>query len=167
MGQQKRWGKVRRILDSADDYVDYAMKTISDEKLLSEMKIVVDCAHGAAYRTAPMTLTALGADVVPLFTDPDGLNINQECGAVHPQKMAQAVREHKADLGIALDGDADRLIVADETGVIHNGDNILGAIAVSMHKKGQLTGAIVGTLMTNLGLGIYLLHKIFHLHVPK
>ena len=155
LGAAEEMGRVRRILDSADDYVDYAVKTISDEKLLSEMKIVVDCAHGAAYRTAPMTLTALGADVVPLFTDPDGLNINQNCGAVHPQKMAQAVREHKADLGIALDGDADRLIVADETGVIHNGDNILGAIAASMHKKGQLTGAVIGTLMTNLGLEHY------------
>ena len=155
LGAAEEMGRVRRILDSADDYVDYAVKSVSDEALLSSMKIVVDCANGAAYRTAPMTLSALGAEVVPLFTEPDGLNINQECGAVHPQKMAQAVKEQGADMGIALDGDADRLIVADATGTIHNGDAVLGTIAAAMHSQARLKGAVIGTLMTNLGLERY------------
>jgi len=155
LGSAEEMGRVRRILDSADDYVDYALNSVTDKALLSSMKIVVDCAHGAAYRTAPMTLEALGADVIPLFNDPDGLNINQDCGAVHPQKMAKAVLEQGADLGIALDGDADRLIVADATGHIYNGDNVLGAIAAAMHIGGALKGPVVGTLMTNLGLERY------------
>jgi len=155
LGSAEEMGRVRRILDSADDYVDYALNSVTDKALLSSMKIVVDCAHGAAYRTAPMTLEALGADVIPLFNDPDGLNINQDCGAVHPQKMAKAVLEQGADLGIALDGDADRLIVADATGHIYNGDNVLGAIAAAMHASGALKGPVVGTLMTNLGLERY------------
>ena len=155
LGSAEEMGRVRRILDSADDYVDYALNSVTDKALLSSMKIVVDCAHGAAYRTAPMTLEALGADVIPLFNDPDGLNINQDCGAVHPQKMAKAVLEQGADLGIALDGDADRLIVADAAGHIYNGDNVLGAIAAAMHASGALKGPVVGTLMTNLGLERY------------
>ena len=155
LGSAEEMGRVRRILDSADDYVDYALNSVTDKALLSSMKIVVDCAHGAAYRTAPMTLEALGADVIPLFNDPDGLNINQDCGAVHPQKMAKAVQEQGADLGIALDGDADRLIVADAAGHIYNGDNVLGAIAAAMHASGALKGPVVGTLMTNLGLERY------------
>ena len=155
LGEAEEMGRVRRILDSADDYVDYALNSVTDKALLSSMKIVVDCANGAAYRTAPMTLEALGANVIPLFNDPDGLNINQDCGAVHPQKMAKTVQEQGADLGIALDGDADRLIVADATGHIYNGDNVLGAIAASMHVSGALKGPVVGTLMTNLGLERY------------
>ncbi len=148
-------GYVRRILDASQSYVDYAVQTVSDEALLKGQKVIVDCAHGAAYRTAPETLTALGATVIPLYADPDGLNINDGCGAVSPAKMAEAVKAHEADFGIALDGDADRLIIADETGTIHDGDKVLGAIARAHHRDGRLKGDVVGTLMTNLGLERY------------
>ena len=152
-------GRVRRILDTSDIYVDFAVSSIADnkdDKPFSGLKIVVDCANGAAYMTAPKTLAALGAEVVALYDGPDGLNINQDCGAVHPQKMAEAVLAHKADLGIALDGDADRLILADEGGVIHDGDKVLGAIATAMAQAGTLRPPVVGTLMSNLGLERYL-----------
>ena len=155
-------GRVRRILDTSDIYVDFATASIADngeDKPFSGLKIVVDCANGAAYMTAPKTLAALGAEVIALYDAPDGLNINHECGAVHPQKMAEAVLAHKADLGIALDGDADRLILADEGGVIHDGDKVLAAIASAMAEAGTLRPPVVGTLMSNLGLERYLQEK--------
>ena len=156
LAEAEEMGRARRILDAHDSYVDYACNTVSGDKPLAGLKIVIDCAHGAAYITAPQTLTKLGADIVPLFCEPNGLNINDGCGAVHPQKMAEAVISHGADLGISLDGDADRLIIADETGVIHDGDHVLGAIATKMKQEGTLKGTVVGTLMTNLGLEHYL-----------
>ena len=152
-------GRVRRILDTSDIYVDFAVASIanqSDDKPFAGRKIVVDCANGAAYMTAPKTLAALGAEVIALEDAPDGLNINHECGAVHPQKMAEAVLAHKAFLGIALDGDADRLILADECGVFHDGDKVLAAIASAMDQAGTLRPPVVGTLMSNLGLERYL-----------
>lgn len=166
LAEAEEMGRVRRILDAHEHYIDYACKTITghigkghiggDDKPFAGLKIVVDCAHGAAYVTAPQTLTALGAEIVPLFCEPNGLNINDDCGAVHPQKMAEAVLAHGADLGISLDGDADRVIIADETGTIHDGDHVLGAIATKMKEEGTLRGTVVGTLMTNLGLEQYL-----------
>ena len=156
LAEAEEMGRARRILDAHDSYVDYACNTVSGDKPFAGLKIVIDCAHGAAYITAPQTLTKLGAEIVPLFCEPNGLNINDGCGAVHPQKMAEAVISHGADLGISLDGDADRLIVADETGVIHDGDHVLGAIATKMKQEGSLKGTVVGTLMTNLGLEHYL-----------
>ena len=155
-------GRVRRILDTNETYVDYAVATIATSdspKPFDGLKVVVDCAHGAAYMTAPKTLSALGAEVIALYNEPDGLNINHGCGAVHPAKMAQAVVEHGADVGIALDGDADRLILADEAGIIHDGDKVLGAIATAMHEAGTLRPPVIGTLMTNLGLERYLQSK--------
>jgi len=113
---------------------------------------VVDCAHGAAYRTAPETLVELGADILPMGVAPDGLNINLDCGATAPEEMARTVRDAGADMGICLDGDADRLIVADENGRICDGDQILAALALDMHKRGVLNGPVVGTVMSNLGL---------------
>ena len=159
LAEAEHLGKVRRILDTADHYVEFACATMRDvvtQQPLAGMKIVVDAAHGAAYVTAPKTLRLLGAEVVALNCEPDGLNINHDCGAVHPHKMAEAVKTHQADLGIALDGDADRLIVADEAGQIHDGDKVLAAIATYHAEIGALRGTVIGTLMTNLGLEAYL-----------
>ena len=162
LAEAEDMGRVRRILDTNETYVAYACATIATDDNLTPfagLKVVVDCANGAAYMTAPKTLAALGAEVISLYDAPDGLNINDNCGAVHPAKMAQAVIEHGADVGIALDGDADRLILADETGTIHDGDKVLGAIATAMHDAGTLRPPVVGTLMTNLGLERYLADK--------
>jgi len=146
-------GRARRMLDSVGRYVEFAKATLPRQTRLDGLKLVVDCANGAAYRTAPDTLYELGAEVVPLAITPDGFNINDGCGAVHPDAMAAAVVAHGADAGISLDGDADRIIMADEQGQIIDGDQILGCLALHMHRLGQLAGdAVVGTVMTNRGL---------------
>ncbi len=143
-------GRARRMLDSVGRYVEFAKSSFPDDLRLDGMKIVVDCANGAAYRSAPDTLSDLGAEVIPLFNDPDGYNINESCGAVHPEKMAEAVVIHGAVAGVALDGDADRLILADETGHVLDGDQILACLAVAMKVDGTLTGdGVVGTVMSN------------------
>ena len=146
-------GRARRMLDSVGRYVEFAKSTLPGRTRLDGLKLVVDCANGAAYRTAPDALYELGAEVVPLAIMPDGFNINEDCGAVHPQVMAAAVVAHGADAGICLDGDADRLIMADENGTIINGDQILGCLALAMQEKGTLsTNTVVGTVMSNRGL---------------
>ena len=117
-------GRARRIVNSAQRYMEFAKATFDTAQSLVGMRIVVDCAHGAAYRTAPDTLIELGAELLPLGVAPDGLNINFNCGATAPASMANTVAESGAALGICLDGDADRLILADERGQIHNGDQI-------------------------------------------
>ena len=150
-------GRASRMLDSVGRYVEFAKSTLSTDVRFDGLKVVVDCANGAAYRTAPDTLSDLGAEVVKLAYDPDGFNINQDCGAVHPETLAAAVVAHGADVGIALDGDADRLIIADETGAIINGDQVLACLTRSMHEAGTLTGGgVVGTLMTNGGIEPFL-----------
>ena len=150
-------GRARRMLDSVGRYVEFAKTAFPDELRLNGMKLVVDCANGAAYRTAPDTLSDLGAAVVPLFNTPDGYNINDGCGAVHPQAMAEAVVANGAHLGIALDGDADRLIIADEKGRLVDGDQILATLATAMKAEGTLEGnGVVGTVMSNRGLETYL-----------
>ena len=125
------------MLDSVGRYVEFAKSTLPGRMRLDGLKLVVDCANGAAYRTAPDTLYELGAEVIPLAVNPDGLNINESCGAVHPQMMADAVVAHGADAGICLDGDADRLIMADETGKIIDGDQILGSSGIGASSKGR------------------------------
>ena len=146
-------GRARRMLDSVGRYVEFAKSTLPGRTRLDGLKLVVDCANGAAYRTAPDTLYELGAEIVPLSVSPDGFNINENCGAVHPQIMATAVVAHGADAGICLDGDADRLIMADETGKIIDGDQILGCLALAMQERGKLANAaVVGTVMSNRGL---------------
>ena len=146
-------GRARRMLDSVGRYVEFAKSTLPGRTRLDGLKLVVDCANGAAYRTAPDTLYELGAEIVPLAVSPDGFNINENCGAVHPQVMAAAVVAHGADAGICLDGDADRLIMADETGKIIDGDQILGCLALAMQERRTLANnAVVGTVMTNRGL---------------
>ena len=150
-------GRASRMLDSVGRYVEFAKSTLSTDVRFDGLKVVVDCANGAAYRTAPDTLSDLGAEVVKLAYDPDGFNINEDCGAVHPETLAAAVVAHGADVGIALDGDADRLIIADETGAIINGDQVLACLTRSMHAAGTLTGGgVVGTLMTNGGIEPFL-----------
>ena len=153
LAQAHELGRARRMLDSVGRYVEFAKSTLPGRTRLDGLKLVVDCANGAAYRTAPDTLYELGAEVVPLAVMPDGFNINEGCGAVHPQVMAAAVVAHGADAGICLDGDADRLIMADENGTIVDGDQILGCLALAMQEKGTLsTNAVVGTAMSNCGL---------------
>ena len=116
------------------------------------MRIVLDCAHGVAYHIAPHVFHELGADVITIGTEPDGFNINEGVGTTHPRALQQAVKRNKADLGIALDGDGDRLLMADGEGVIHDGDELIYVIARHQRERGELKGGIVGTQMTNLGL---------------
>ena len=145
-------GRARRIVNSAQRYMEFAKATFDTALSLAGMRIVVDCAHGAAYSTAPNTLVELGADILPLGVAPDGLNINLNCGATEPSAMAKAVAESGAALGICLDGDADRLILADEQGQIRDGDQILATLALDAAEQGTLHGPVIGTVMSNLGL---------------
>ncbi len=150
-------GRARRMLDGLGRYVETVKTAIPRNMRFEGMKVVVDCANGAAYRAAPDVLFELGADVIPIAVNPDGMNINDGCGAVHPSLMAEAVVAHGADLGIALDGDADRLILADEKGGILDGDQCLAVIAEHMASNDLLVKrTVVGTLMTNHGLGQFL-----------
>ena len=150
-------GRAARMLDSVGRYVEFAKSTLPSEVRFDGLKVVVDCANGAAYRTAPDTLRDLGAEVTVMANDPDGFNINDGCGAVHPEALSECVRETGADIGIALDGDADRLIMVDENGVVIDGDQLLACLARSMQEAGTLTGGgIVGTVMTNGGIEAFL-----------
>ena len=152
-------GRARRMINSAQRYMEFAKSTFDTAQSLSGFRVVIDCAHGAAYNTAPDTLHELGAEVVSMGVAPDGLNINEECGATAPDGMAQTVREAGAQIGIALDGDADRLILSDETGGICDGDQILAALALDMHANSLLEGPVIGTVMSNLGLELLLKEK--------
>ncbi|MGB0940466.1 MAG: phosphoglucosamine mutase [Candidatus Puniceispirillaceae bacterium] len=156
LAEPDKLGRARRIINSAQRYMEAAKATFDTSLSLGGFHLVVDCAHGAAYRTAPETLVELGADILPMGVAPDGLNINLECGATAPEGMARAVREAGADIGICLDGDADRLILADEKGRICDGDQILAALAIEMKENGRLKGPVIGTVMSNLGLERFL-----------
>ena len=152
-------GRARRMVNSAQRYMEFAKSTFDTAQSLTGLRVVIDCAHGAAYNTAPNTLHELGAEIVSMGVAPDGLNINEDCGATAPDAMAQTVREASAQIGIGLDGDADRLILSDETGDIFNGDYILAALALDMQANGLLHGPVVGTVMSNLGLELLLAEK--------
>lgn len=146
-------GRAWRIDDAAGRYITRLKQAFASGHDLVGVKIVVDCAHGAAYRIAPTVLTELGATVVTRGVDPNGTNINDGCGATHPEALCEAVKETGADLGIALDGDADRCIFADDQGEIVDGDAIMALCARDLHQRGELQGgAIVATVMSNLGL---------------
>jgi phosphoglucosamine mutase len=146
-------GRARRIDDARGRYVQFAKDTFPEHLRLDGLKVVVDCANGAAYHVAPDALWELGAEVVPIGVSPDGLNINHECGSTHPQLLQETVVASGADIGIALDGDADRLIVADEKGQIIDGDQLMALIALGLQARGELKGdAVVATVMSNLGL---------------
>jgi phosphoglucosamine mutase len=146
-------GRARKIEDARGRYIHFAKSTFPEELRLDGIKIVVDCANGAAYQVAPSALWELGADVVPIGVSPNGLNINEGCGSTAPQALQQRVVEEGADIGIALDGDADRLIVIDEKGKVVDGDQLMALIALSWARRGLLRGAaVVATVMSNLGL---------------
>ncbi|AZS23072.1 MULTISPECIES: phosphoglucosamine mutase [unclassified Caulobacter] len=146
-------GRVKRIDDAQARYVEIVKATFPRHLNLSGLRIVIDCANGAAYKVAPTALYELGAEVISLGVSPDGTNINEECGSTHPEAMAKMVREYRADIGIALDGDADRLVICDEKGVVVDGDQIMAIIAGAFAKAGALKGGgVVATVMSNLGL---------------
>lgn len=150
-------GRARRLDDAQGRYIEFAKNTFPKHLTLDGLKIVVDCAHGAAYQVAPLILRELGAEVIPIGIAPDGFNINRECGSTAPKLMCEAVLAHRANLGIALDGDADRLIVCDEKGTIADGDQLMALIAADWHGAGKLTGGgIAATVMSNMGLEKYL-----------
>jgi phosphoglucosamine mutase len=144
-------GKVRRLDDAAGRYIEFCKGTFPNEADLKGLKIVVDSAHGAAYHVAPPVFHELGAEVVSLGATPNGMNINDGVGAVHAQHLAEAVRSHQADFGIALDGDADRVVIADAEGRIYNGDELLYIIVRDRMRHTKVNG-VVGTLMTNYSL---------------
>jgi phosphoglucosamine mutase len=150
-------GSAVRLEDASGRYIEYVKNTFPKGLTLDGLKIVVDCAHGAAYKVAPRVLYELGADVVPIAVKPDGKNINDKCGAVAPEAMQEAVVLHGADIGIALDGDADRLILADEYGRRVDGDQIMALVTRNLAAAGLLKGGgLVATIMSNLGLEHYL-----------
>lgn len=153
LSEPEHLGTISRLDDVKGRYVEFAKATVPSGVTLEGLKIVVDCAHGAAYRVAPTVLWELGAEVISVGVSPNGFNINKGCGSTAPDAMCAAVREHGADLGIALDGDADRLILADETGQVIDGDQIMTLIARSWAKRGLLKGSgLVATVMSNLGM---------------
>jgi phosphoglucosamine mutase len=146
-------GRARRLDDTEGRYIEFVKATFPKGLRLEGLKIVVDCANGAAYKVAPAVLWELGAEVVPIARDPNGFNINEKCGATHPDTMQAAVAAHGAHLGIALDGDADRLIMADEKGRVVDGDQLMALIAGGFARDGRLAGGgLVATIMSNLGL---------------
>ena len=158
-------GRATRIDDAQARYIEFVKATFPRDLRLDGLKIVVDCAHGAAYKVAPTVLWELGAEVVRLGTEPNGYNINRQSGSTAPQAMCEAVRAHGADLGIALDGDADRVIIADEFGRVIDGDQVMALIAKGWAKSGRLKGgAIVSTVMSNLGFERYLKSLGLKLH---
>lgn len=146
-------GKVRRIVGARGRYIEFCKSTLPfHARDFSQYKIVVDCAHGATYDIAPDVFEELGADVIAMGVDPDGYNINQGCGSTDPDALQKAVLENKADFGIGFDGDGDRLVFVDEKGNLVDGDDILYIIARHRQKQGKMTGGVVGTVMSNLGL---------------
>ena len=144
-------GKAFRVGDAAGRYIEFCKSTFPNERDLRGLKIVVDCAHGAGYHVAPPVFHELGADVVAVGDAPNGTNINDAVGATHPAYLAEQVRVHRADFGVALDGDGDRLMMADRDGTLYDGDQLLYVIARDYQRRSALVGGVVGTLMSNLG----------------
>ncbi|GAB5604640.1 phosphoglucosamine mutase [Sideroxyarcus sp. TK5] len=155
-------GKAKRIDDAVGRYIEFCKSTFPNEMNLRGMKIVVDCAHGATYHIARHVFHELGAEVIAIGAEPNGLNINDGYGATKPQNLQKAVVEHKADIGIALDGDGDRLVMVDAAGKLYDGDQLLYVIARQHHAEGTMKGGVVGTLMTNLAFE----HAMQHLGIP-
>ncbi len=150
-------GRAKRIDGVQDRYIEFAKRTLPKNLSLAGLRVVVDCAHGAGYRVTPEALRELDAEVISMGIEPDGFNINRECGSTEPTALCQKVKEMRADIGIALDGDADRVIIADERGRIVDGDQLLAVIAESWQADGRLAKpGIVVTVMSNLGLERYL-----------
>ena len=161
-------GRAKRIDGVHDRYIEFAKRTLPRSMSLSGLRIVVDCANGAGYKVAPAALWELGAEVIAINDEPNGLNINEECGSTHPLGLSKKVHEVRADIGIALDGDADRVVIVDETGTVIDGDQLMAMIAESWHQNGRLAGGgIVATVMSNLGLERFLGDKGLALHRTK
>ncbi|MFT7258979.1 MAG: phosphoglucosamine mutase [Glaciecola sp.] len=154
--ESDKLGKVTRVNDAAGRYIEYCKGTFPSDLSLKGLKIVVDCAHGATYHIAPDVLSELGADVIEIGTSPNGININHQVGATSMRAIVEAVKEHKADLGFALDGDGDRIMMVDEDGKVIDGDGIIFIIAREAMRNGQLQGGVVGTKMSNLGMELAL-----------
>jgi phosphoglucosamine mutase len=161
-------GRAKRIDGVHDRYIEFAKRTLPRSMSLAGMRIVIDCANGAAYKVAPAALWELGAEVVTINAEPNGLNINHECGSTHPMSLSKKVHEVRADIGIALDGDADRMLIVDENGTIIDGDQIMALIAEAWHQNGRLAGGgVVATVMSNLGLERFLGDMGLSLHRTK
>lgn len=152
----EKLGKAQRIDDAAGRYIEFCKSHLPNHLSLSGMTIVIDCAHGATYHIAPAVFKELGAEVIVIGASPDGININDHCGATHTELMQQTVIERKADLGIAYDGDGDRVMMADHTGRVIDGDEIVYIIARAAKAQNKLQGGVVGTQMSNLGLELAL-----------
>ncbi|MBX9711985.1 MAG: phosphoglucosamine mutase [Xanthobacteraceae bacterium] len=157
LAQSASLGRARRIDGVHDRYIEFAKRTLPRDLSLDGLRVVVDCAHGAAYKVVPEALWELGADVISIGAEPDGFNINKDCGSTSPEQLARKVREMRADVGIALDGDADRVLMIDERGHLVDGDQLLAVIAQSWKEDGRLAKpGIVATVMSNLGLERFL-----------
>lgn len=154
--ESSKIGKVSRINDASGRYIEFCKSSVPTGTSFSGLKIVIDCAHGATYKVAPSVFRELGAEVVVLSAQPNGLNINDNCGSTHMDQLQAAVLAEHADLGIAFDGDGDRVLMVDHTGAIVDGDELLFIIARDLHERGKLQGGVVGTLMSNLGLELAL-----------
>ena len=152
LSEPKFLGRVKRLESGTDDYIKILKKRIPRNLRLNKMKIVLDCANGAGYKAAPKMIKSLGPKLIVIGNKPDGFNINKNCGSTFPSRLQRSVKKHKADIGISLDGDADRIIMCDENGVIIDGDQIIAALALQWRRKNILKGGVVGTLMSNYGL---------------
>jgi phosphoglucosamine mutase len=150
--ESAKLGKAKRIDDAAGRYIEFCKSTFPNNMDLRGLKIVLDCAHGATYHVAPPVFHELGAEVIAIGNKPDGLNINLNVGSTHPQALQKAVIAHQADMGIAFDGDGDRVLMVDANGQLLDGDQLLYIIALGLYAKGKLKGGVAGTLMTNLAL---------------
>ena len=150
-------GRAKRIDGTHDRYIEFAKRTLPRNLSLEGLRIVIDCANGAAYKVAPAALWELGADVITIHNEPNGININEDCGSTHPLSLIKKVREVRADIGIALDGDADRVVLIDENGAVIDGDQIMAAISEDWQDTGRLAaGGVVATIMSNLGFERFL-----------
>ena len=154
--ESDKLGKVSRINDAPGRYIEFCKSSVPSSTNFSDLKIVIDCAHGATYKVAPSVFKELGAQVTVLSAQPNGLNINHDCGSTHMGQLQAAVLAEGADLGIAFDGDGDRVLMVDHTGAIVDGDELLFIIARDLQERGKLQGGVVGTLMSNLGLELAL-----------
>ena len=159
LSQPKKLGRVKRLETGTKKYIKILQKNFTKEFNLRGLRIVIDCANGAGYKAGPELLKSLGAKVIPIGVNPNGLNINQNCGSTFPKKIRSAVKKYKAHIGISLDGDADRIIMCDEKSNIIDGDQIIAALATRWKNKKMLKGGVIGTLMSNYGLERYFKSK--------
>lgn len=157
LAKSENFGRVTRLDDASNRYIEFVKNSFPKEKTLTGLKIVVDCANGAAYKIAPKIFWELGAEIIEIGTEPNGFNINENCGSTHPEKLCKKVLEEKANIGIALDGDADRVLIVDELGHAVSGDKVIALIAEKLHNEGNLKkDTVVITQMSNLALENYL-----------